>query len=92
MIPYKLMMAMDKIMDVERYQIIQETEKDIKINILQGKAVSDETISKAAKSYKNILDENIDIEVRIVKDMPIEKTGKFKTVVSNVQKEESIKK
>jgi len=82
--PYKLMMAMDKIIDVKKYQIIQEIGKKIKINIVQTEAVSDETISKIAKGYREILNEYIDIEVEVVKDILVEKTGKFKVISSNI--------
>ena len=79
---YVLMIVMDRIREIKKYQIIQESKNKIVINIYQNDTISNETIIKIRKEYEKVLNKDIQIDIAIVKDVPLERKDKFKVIIS----------
>ena len=70
--------------EIAQYQIIQEKEDRITIKVVKGPGFSENTLHRAEAELKNILGDNVQIEPKIVKEIPKEKSGKLRYVVSKI--------
>ena len=71
--------------DISQFKVIQEKIDLIRIQIVEGKVFSQETIYRVKKDVKNVLGEDVCIETEIVDKIPREKSGKSRSVVSKVR-------
>ena len=71
--------------DIAQFKVIQERKDLIKLQIVKGKGFSQETIDRVKKDIKNVLGEDMNIEVEIVNEIPREKSGKVRSVTSKVK-------
>jgi phenylacetate-coenzyme A ligase PaaK-like adenylate-forming protein len=72
---------------VYQFQVVQEKKDCVVINIVQGKNFDLKIIPRLKKSIEKTfsdIDENVSVDVVIVDEIPKEKTGKVRTMVSMV--------
>jgi phenylacetate-coenzyme A ligase PaaK-like adenylate-forming protein len=82
---YLCMMTMDKINGVSKYQIVQEKQDKIIINVIYDGARSNNDIAvDIIETYKHILGRDMDIELIPVGEIAGERTGKQRVVISKL--------
>jgi phenylacetate-CoA ligase len=70
---------------ITEYRTIQEEKDRFVVQVVKGKGFSEDTISQIKKQIKaGCLGENVRCEVELVKELPRERTGKLRTIVSKV--------
>ena len=78
--------VIEDIPGVLRYKTIQESKNKIIVNLIKGEGFSQTTISEIKSHIKDgCLGEDVEVEVNLVKEIPHERTGKLRAVVSNVR-------
>jgi phenylacetate-CoA ligase len=78
--------VIENIPGVSRYKTIQETKNRIVVNLVKGEGFCEKTIIDIKKHIKKgCFGENVGVEVKLVKEIPLEKRGKLRAVVSNVR-------
>jgi len=83
--PHILLSTIINIPGIQAYQIAQREIDRISINIVKDKNFNEDLIvGRIKKECKNIFDGRMKIEPLIVKEIPKEKTGKFKVVKSEI--------
>jgi phenylacetate-CoA ligase len=80
--PHPLRRALIDIPGIFRYQIIQEEKDKITVKIMKGEGFSAETIDKIREKCRAILGDNIEAKPLVVDDLPKDKSGKFRVVIS----------
>jgi phenylacetate-CoA ligase len=82
----RIINVIEDIPGVSRYKTIQESKNRIVVNLIKGEGFSQTTISEINKHIKDgCLGEDVEVEVNLVKEIPYERTGKLRAVVSNVK-------
>lgn len=71
--------------DISQFKVIQEKIDLIRMQIVKGKGFSQETIDRVKRDVKNVLGEDIYIEVESVDGIPREKSGKVRSVISKIR-------
>jgi phenylacetate-CoA ligase len=70
---------------VSRYKTVQEAKDRIVVNLVKEKGFNPESINEIKKHIiAGCLGEDVEVEVNLVKEIPLERTGKLRAVVSNV--------
>jgi len=70
---------------IDAYKIIQESPKQIVVKMVKNKDFSDITVGEIKKIIQfGCSGEPVDVEVEIVEEIPRERTGKLRTVISKV--------
>lgn len=82
--PYSCMITMDRIPEVKMYQIVQEKDSKIKINILKNGMITNEIITKVRNRYKELLGDDLDIMPTVAENIYKGKTGKSKIIMSKI--------
>lgn len=78
--------VLEDIPGVARYKTIQETKNKIVVNLIKGKGFSQKTIDQIKNHIKNGCNgEEIDIDVKLVKEIPQNRRGKARAVISYVK-------
>jgi phenylacetate-CoA ligase len=78
--------VIENISGVSRYKTVQETKNRIVVHLVKGTNFSQKTINEIKKHIKvGCFGEDVEVEVKIVKEIPLEKRGKLRAVVSNVK-------
>jgi phenylacetate-CoA ligase len=72
------------ISNIENFKIIQENSKYILVLIIPADGFDKDTESVIRKGFRERLGSTVNIEVEKVSEMPPEKSGKFRYVVSNL--------
>jgi len=80
--PYSLTCALERVPGISQYQIIQRKKEEIKIKVV-GNA-SEQMITER---IENTLKEDVKVDVEKVGEIPREKSGKYRVVKSEVEKE-----
>ena len=75
-----------KIQGIAQYQIIQEKKDKITIKLVKNDRFAEGTIQQIEREYKRILVEDIEINPVVVDEIPRHKSGKFRVVMSMVNK------
>lgn len=75
---------MKRISGIGQYKIIQENKEKIVIQMVKGDNFSPGTIEHINEEFKNVLGENIVIEIKIKEAIPKEPSGKLRKVISKV--------
>lgn len=71
--------------DIDQYQVIQETINQIYIKIVPKRDFKLETITKIKSDINKLLGPEVIIEIQIVDEIPREKSGKIKPIVSKLK-------
>ena len=78
--------VIEDIPGVSRYQTIQEEKNRITINLVKGSGFSEKTITEIENHIKTgCFGEDIKIEIKLVKELPVNRRGKLRAVISNVK-------
>jgi len=78
--------VIEDIPGVSRYKTVQETKNKIVVNLIKGKGFSQKSKDDIKKHIKDgCLGEDVEIEVNIVNELPRNRRGKFRAVISNVK-------
>lgn len=71
---------------IARYRTIQEEKGRFVVQLVKGKGFSERTISQIKQQIKvGCLGEDVKVEVELMEEIPKERTGKLRTVVSKVR-------
>ncbi len=77
--------ALEYIPGITEYRTIQKEKDRFVVQVVKGKGFSQETISQIERQIKvGCVGENVRCEVEVVKELPRERTGKLRTIVSKV--------
>jgi phenylacetate-CoA ligase len=68
----------------QQYQIIQETKNLIHVKIVKAGNINKSGLEKVRKMVKNKMGENVEVEFEFVKNIPVEKSGKYMWTKSHV--------
>ncbi len=71
---------------IDQYQIVQDSQKNITLNIATQKKINKNTKEGLIKFTKQKLG-NVKVMIKILKKIPQEKSGKFRCVISKVKKD-----
>jgi phenylacetate-CoA ligase len=71
--------------DIENYKVIQEKKNEIRLLIVPGRNFTKESINNIRKEIIEVLKEEITLQIELVEEIPREKSGKVKPIVSKVQ-------
>ena len=77
---------MRNIPGISRYQIIQEEKNRIVFLIIKSKEFTDNTIILIKRNLNKILGNDVQIEVKIVDNVPRDKFGKFRVFKSKINR------
>jgi phenylacetate-CoA ligase len=84
--PYLLTCAIEKTPGIAKYQIVQKEKDSIIVLIIQSQEFTQHTIISIRRSLEKVLGKDIQIEVNIVDCLPPDKSGKFRPVLSKVDR------
>ncbi len=84
--PYLLTCDMEKIPGIARYQIVQEKKDLIVVVIIKSQEFDQHTVISIRRNLKKVLGKDVQIELRIVDRLPPDKSGKFRVVLSKVDR------
>ena len=65
--------------------LIQESEDEFLLQMVKGKDFSQETIEKVKEELKKILGASAHLKVQILDEIPIDSSGKSRSVISKVK-------
>jgi len=71
---------------VERYQIIQSSETDLKINIVKRKSYQDEITKFLMEKIKMKIGEEMNLSINFLSEIPLSKSGKHRTTINQVHR------
>jgi len=71
-------------LEISQFKVIQEKKNLIKVQIVKGKGFMEKTIDRVKRDIKNVLGEDMHIEVEFVDEIPRE-AGKVRSVVSKIK-------
>jgi len=84
--PYSLTYIIRNIPGISRYQIIQEEKDKILVLIIKDKEFTQNTITSIRRNLEKALGKDVKIDIKIVDNIPCDKSGKFRVVKSKVNK------
>jgi phenylacetate-CoA ligase len=77
--------VLEYIPGITEYRTIQKEKDRFVVQVVKGKGFSQETISQIERQIKvGCVGENVRCEVEVMKELPRERTGKLRTIVSKV--------
>lgn len=83
----RMINAIENIPGIISYKTIQESKNRILVQLVKGNEFSDSTIPEVKKQIKlGCLGEQIEINVKLVKEIPKSDRGKIRAIVSNLDK------
>jgi phenylacetate-CoA ligase len=83
----RMINAIENISGIISYKTIQESKNRILVQLVKGNEFSDSTIPEVKKQIKlGCLGEQIEINVKLVKEIPKSDRGKIRAIVSNLDK------
>lgn len=83
--PFLLTCEIEKASGIIKYQVVQETVKIIKINILKDKRFFAQTLSELKRNIERLLGQDVEVKIVLVDNFPKDnRRGKFLTVMSRV--------
>lgn len=83
--PLALTAIMEQTPYIKSFKIIQDKKDLIRILIVKGDAFSQHVVDKVEMKFKKVLGNDINIKIDIVGDIPKDRSGKIRTVASNVK-------
>ncbi|GAI05167.1 unnamed protein product, partial [marine sediment metagenome] len=82
--PLLLGVCLEKIEGIGQYKLVQESKDILNIQIVRGQNFNEATISEFEKALRETLSNNVHININIVDEIPREKSGKIRPIVSKV--------
>jgi len=82
--PLLLGVSLEKIERISQYKLTQENINTFNIQIMKGKDFEEVTIEEFKNLLREILGRDIQLDVNIVDEIPREKSGKIRPIVSKV--------
>lgn len=70
---------------VERFKIVQHTRQLVEVLVVAAAPFGAESEARIVRDYKARLGQTVDVQVKRVDDIPAEKSGKYRYVVSHVE-------
>lgn len=83
--PMVLTAIMEQMPYVKQFKIIQYKKDSIRILIVRGDEFSQHVVDRIELKFKKVVGNDINIKVDIVDDIPKDRSGKIRNVVSNVK-------
>lgn len=83
--PNSITNAMEAVVGVRQFRVVQERENRLAVLLVPGEGFSDATIDDARHILAELLREKVDIDVRRVSEIPRDKSGKIRAVISNIR-------
>ncbi len=87
--PYFLTCAIEEIPGILRYQIIQESQQEVNVNIIRTSEYSPQTLSRIEQQCKGVLGERVHVKPVVVDSLQNDPSGKFRVVTSHVTDRET---
>ncbi len=82
--PLLLVLCLEKIDGISQYRLVQEKMDTFNVQIIEGQNFTEATIEKIRKKLREILGGNAQINIDMVREIPREKSGKVRPIVSKV--------
>lgn len=74
-------------LEIKNYQIIQESLDKLIINIVPTDEYSEKTELKIRENFNILIKDEFDLEIRLVNEIPLTKSGKRRYVISKIRNE-----
>ena len=82
--PLLLGICLEKIEGIGQYKLVQETTDIFNVQIVKGQNFNEATIREFENALRETLDSSVHININIVDEIPREKSGKIRPIVSKV--------
>jgi len=82
--PVPLRVKLEEINGIDQYKLIQENINTFNVQIIKGQAFKEATIEEFENVLREILGRDIKVNINIVDEIPREKSGKIRPIVSKV--------
>ena len=82
--PYLVTCAIEDIPGIMRYQIIQESQKELTVNFIKSDGFSSETLNQIQTQCKGVVGDDVTIKPVVVESLAHDKSGKFRVVMSKL--------
>lgn len=82
--PVPLRVELEEINGIDQYKLIQKNISTFNVQIIKGQAFKEATIEEFENVLREILGRDIKVNINIVDEIPREKSGKIRPIVSKV--------
>jgi phenylacetate-CoA ligase len=82
--PNSITNAMEAVEGISQFRVVQETENALTVLLVKGKEFSRDTPKSAECLIKQLVGEEMDVNVKIVSDIPKAHSGKIRAVISKI--------
>ena len=82
--PNSITNVMEAVDGISQFRVIQETEEKLLTLIVKGRGFSSNTPKIAQQLLKKLVGEEMEVNIQLVDGIPMEHTGKIRSVISNV--------
>jgi len=82
--PLLLGVCLEKIEGIGQYKLVQESKDILSVQIVRGQDFNEATIRKFEETLRETLGSTVHININIVDEIPREKSGKIRPIVSKV--------
>jgi len=82
--PLLLGVCLEKIEGIGQYKLVQESKDILNVQILRGQNFNEATIRKFEDTLRETLGSTVHININIVDEIPREKSGKIRPIVSKI--------
>ena len=83
--PITMDLIVKNIMEIEQCRIVQERRDRIEVQITTDEGLTDQRIRELEGSIKEVLGQDVTVQVQIVERLPVDKGGKLRKVISKVK-------
>lgn len=77
---------MKEFKEVDRFQVIQESLNKLLIKIVPNRKYAQIPLKQIYKEVRKVMGQAIDLEIQLVDEIPLSPSGKFRVVISNINK------
>lgn len=77
---------MKEFKEVDRFQVIQESLNKLLIKIVPNRKYAQIPLKQIYKEVRKVMGQAIDLEIQLVDEIPLSPFGKFRVVISNINK------
>jgi len=71
--------------DIAQFRVIQETIDKLRIQVVSGRGFTQDTINHIIRDVRHVLGDEVHIEIEPVDEIPRDKSGKVRSVISKVE-------
>jgi len=82
--PCLLVNILKVIPGITQYKLVQERKGELKVQLAKGKEFSPETVNQVMQGLKKVLGDEMDIEIKVVEQIPPDPPGKIHSIISKV--------